>query len=531
MTTTAATPLRALAMAVAAVTLAIGLPASALADEPTRIFVAIGQNVGAPDDDRLLYAERDAERMASVLTTLGDVSKDRSYVVTDASADRVRQVLSEVRGRAMELSDVVLIAYVSGHADEHGLRLGPSRLPHTELRALLASIPARLRLLIVDTCESGALIRQKGGKPAKPFAIDLESSMAIQGQVVIASTGPSEPAQEWESLGGALFTHHFLAALRGAADLDGDGRVTLFEAYAYTYDRTLTASSGAWAGSQHPSHEIELRGAGDLVLTRPGGRSSGLMLGSPLAGRYIISQRFSGELTAEIDKRAGRAMRLALDPGRYLVRKPEGAFVRVGELEVPPGGLARLDDSELEQVPYAEVARRGASPLRLWWLELGAGFGTGVVNGSGGTPRLGVALGREYGPWALSGGVDFGVDSFRGERMEIDQRELWASFDARLRFPVTWLLPYVSAHGAVGWVHQSITRDQEQMIRAVFDTGAVPSRDGPAGQLRAALGLELPWQRWLVRVEVAGGVMLSPVDEGLLARPLVLGRVISGLRF
>jgi hypothetical protein len=198
---------------------------------------------------------------------------------------------------------------------------------------------------------------------------------------------------------------------------------------------------------------------------------------------------------------------------------------------VPPGGLAQLDESDFERVPYAEVARRGAAPRHLWWLELGASIGTGVVSGSGSTPRLGVALGREYGPWALAGGIDFGVDRFRGQRMDIDQRELWASFDARLRSPWGFTLPFVSAHGAVGWVHQSFTRDHEARIQAVFAEESMPARDGPAGQLRAGFGIELPWSRWLLRVEGAGGVMLSPVDDGLLVRPLVLGRVMSGWRF
>ena len=40
-------------------------------------------------------------------------------------------------------------------------------------------------------------------------------------------------------LGGSLFTHHLLSAMRGASDSDGDGQVTLFEAYSYAYERTL----------------------------------------------------------------------------------------------------------------------------------------------------------------------------------------------------------------------------------------------------------------------------------------------------
>ena len=63
------------------------------------------------------------------------------------------------------------------------------------------------------------------------FVVDLDQGQRIEGDVYITSTGPNEPAQEWEALGGGLFTHHLLSGLRGAADRDTDGRVTLFEAY------------------------------------------------------------------------------------------------------------------------------------------------------------------------------------------------------------------------------------------------------------------------------------------------------------
>ncbi len=501
------------------------------AEDPTRILVAIGQNLGAAQDERLRYAERDAERMSQVLTALGDIAPNRTYVVTDASAERVRQVLAEVRGRAMELKDVVLIAYVSGHGDERAMRLGDSRLPYDELRALLASIPARVRVLFVDACTSGALIRGKGGRLIKPFAIDLEGSRAIEGQVVITSTGPSEPAQEWEALGGALFTHHLMSALRGAADRNDDGRVTLFEAYSYSYDRTLAASSAAWAGGQHPSHEIDLRGAGDLVLTRPGGRSSGVVLDRELSGRYVITSALSGELIAELDKTRGRRVRLALDAGRYVVRKPEGAFVRVGEVTVLPGGVTQLDDADLEQVPYMEVARRGGTGLRVWSLEIGSTLGTGTVAGSGLTPRIGVALGRERGPLAFSAGFEFGLDRFRAEMLSVDQRELWGFAEARLRMPIAWTLPFVGARAGVGFIHQSFTRDQERVIREVFAVGPVPARDGVAGQLLLAAGLELPFSRVLLRIDAAGGATVTDTDRGLRARPAAFGRLIGGWRF
>ena len=296
------------------------------ASAPVRILIAIGQDIGATDDEPLHYAERDAQHVVDLFVAIGDVDRTRAYLVNDASAERVRETLAEIRGRSIELGDVILIAYVSSHADTGGLHLGSDRMAYAELCALIASVPARLHLLITDACTSGALIRGKGGKAIKPFEIDLEGGHDIQGQVVITSSGSSESAQEWEALGGSLFTHHLISGLRGAADRNGDGRVTLFEAYTYSYDHTLAASTAASAGIQHPAHEIELSGEGDLVLTRPGGRTSGLGLGASLSGRYVVTSTTSGELIAEVDKVAGRLVRLALDPGRYLVRKPEYPF-------------------------------------------------------------------------------------------------------------------------------------------------------------------------------------------------------------
>jgi hypothetical protein len=508
------------------------LPFRALAEPPVRILLAIGQDVGTPDDEPLRYAERDARRVVGLFTALGDVDQKRTYLLTNASADHVRQVLAEIRGRSIELGDVILIVYISSHADANGLHLGDSRLPYTELRALLASVPARLRLLVTDACTSGAMIRLKGGRPIKPFAIDLEGGHDIQGQVVITSTGSGEPAQEWEALGGSLFTHHLISGLRGAADRDGDGRVTLFEAYSYSYDRTLAASTGASAGAQHPSHEIDLRGEGDLVLTRPGGRSSGLGLAAPLAGRYVVTSTLGGELIAEVDKVAGRSVRLALDPGRYLVRKPEGSFVRVGELLVLPSKLSMLDETDMDQVPYAEVARRGAGPTRTWAVELELGLHAETVAGAGLTPAVGAALRRERGPWAFAVGVELTAADFAAREVDVAQRELWGRVDAHLRWPIAWTLPYLGMSLGGGWIHQSFVRPDERVIHEVFGVSGVPDRDGFAGQALLTAGLELPLTgRMLFGLEGGGGVIVVRLAHGWTVLPAALARLSGGFRF
>jgi Caspase domain len=520
---------------VAVVTALASAPKAAHA-EPVRLALFVGQDVGAPDDVRLAYAERDARKMYEVLTSLGDVSRDRAYLLLDASAQRVREALGELRGRAAELvkigDDPMLIVYISGHADASGLRLGAGRLSHDDLRALIDAVPGRVKILIVDACASGAVIRNKGGRTVAPFKIDVERGAAVSGRVILTSTGAGEPAQEWEALGGALFTHHLLSALRGAGDRDGDGRVTLSEAYAYTYGRTLTASTGATAGAQHPAQEIELRGAGELVLTRPDGLGEGLVLGPALSGHYVVTSSASGELIVAADKASGQAVRLALPSGRYVVRKPEGRFVRIGEVIVQPRSTVSLDERSMAQVPYAEVARRGAGPVHTRAVELGYTAGGPWLEGAGLVQRLGASVRSERGAWELAAGLDVGRGALRGQDLSIHQLETAAYGDLRWRVPEGPWLPYLGLRLGGGWVHQTLERDQEQAIQTAFGQGPLPARDGVVGLGFLTAGVEVPLaDRVLARVEGFGGAVAPHLASGWSLRPTGGARATVGWRW
>jgi hypothetical protein len=494
--------------------------ASARAADPARILLAIGQNVGAASDEPLRYAERDAERFAEVFTTLGEVRAERAYIVKAATPERVRSVIAEIRGRAIELRDVILLVYVSSHADNSGFRLADGGLTFAELRELLESVPARLRVVVTDACTSGALIRERGGKAIQPFALDLEQGQRTEGEVYITSAGPNEPAQEWDALGGGLFTHHLLSGLRGAADRDGDGRVSLFEAYSYVYEQTLSASTQARAGLQHPSHDIDLHGKGDVTLTRTTTLGSGLLFERRAAGRYIVTTALGGDLVAEINKTQARDLRLALAPGRYLVRKPEGAFVRVGEAVVLPNTLASVRDEDMAQVPYGEVARRGPGVPRLWTLELGLQLSTATVQGAGVTPAVVAVLARELGALELALAAAAGHTGVDARALAISQYEGWLGVEGRYRLPLGFMLPYAALGAAAGYVHQSLTREQEAAIQRTFNMGPMADRNGFAVRVMGALGLELPLgARGTLRLAVSAGVTAVRVERGLRALP------------
>jgi len=126
--------------------------------EEERLAVVVGANVGATEDEPLRYAESDARRFRDLLLELADVRSDRALLVLGGSPEDVLRSLTEVRGRAAEISRsgrrVLLFFYYSGHGDDDGLHLPRGTLPIAQLRAELLQIPADLRVTLLDACRS-----------------------------------------------------------------------------------------------------------------------------------------------------------------------------------------------------------------------------------------------------------------------------------------------------------------------------------------------------------------------------------------
>jgi hypothetical protein len=92
--------------------------------------------------------------------------------------------------------------------------------------------------------------------------------------------------------------------LRGAADANRDGRVTLAEGYQYAFSETLARTTSTQAGPQRPRWEIQLVGTGDLVLTDLRAAAAKLVLDEKIAGRVNVFSGVGG-FTVEVTKTAG----------------------------------------------------------------------------------------------------------------------------------------------------------------------------------------------------------------------------------
>ena len=71
---------------------------------------------------------------------------------------------------------------------------------------------------IIDACLSKTELTAKGFKIGAPFSLKLDSPAGIQGVVTLKSSSSGEASKESSKLAGAVFTHYFLTALKGAGD-------------------------------------------------------------------------------------------------------------------------------------------------------------------------------------------------------------------------------------------------------------------------------------------------------------------------
>ncbi|MBF5041649.1 hypothetical protein FGE12_04560 [Aggregicoccus sp. 17bor-14] len=503
------------------------LPLAARA-ETVRLLVAIGANVGDPDDAVLRFADDDAQRVRQVFVELGGVRADRALLVLNPPADAVRQRLSEVAGRIAELKaaghDPVLTVYASSHAAGGVLHLGGTHLPLAELRDLARGAGARLTVVIVDACESGTLAKPKGGSAAPAFDVSLER-LPLHGQVVISSSGPGESSEEWDSLQGSLFTHHLLTGLRGDADAEGDGKVSLAEAYAYAYRRTVAGAAGA---GQHPAYAYDLAGTGDLVLTEPAGARSALVFPAELAGRYVVASQPRPDVVAEVEKQPGRALRLAVPPGRYLLRKRAGASTGLAQLELPYGGERAVREEDLVWRRFTEVAMKGGYlELRNSALLVLGQVGTGPVQDTG--ARLGAALGyrHTWGPWWGMGTFSAGGKGYRGVGLGVQERALGLGASAGYRWLRWTLVPQLGVGVELLALQQRFTRDREEAAAA-----PLPSRRALGLGVGPVAGLEvpLPAQAFLL-AQAQLLVRQLPAESGPSLRPAASAQLGAGWRF
>lgn len=209
-------------------------------------------------------------------------------MLSDTSAQKptllnIKRALGDFLARRAGRDDMVLI-YFAGHGapeidaggteadglskyliprDGDPASLYTTALPMDEIQRIFARVQAERVVMLLDTCYSGnAGGRTFGRASLRATGLNdqfLERLTRSRGRVLITASGPNEVALEIASLGHGLFTYYVLEGLRGKADRNGDGIVTVSELYEYVEEQVDNAARRA-GGRQRPLMKGEVEG-------------------------------------------------------------------------------------------------------------------------------------------------------------------------------------------------------------------------------------------------------------------------------
>ncbi len=337
-----------------------------------RYAVVVSHDRGGPGTEPLLYAARDARKVAMVLEELGGFAASDIRIMVSPSAAAFEAALRDaerklVTAAARDRGETLLLVYYSGHATSDALLLGDTRLPMSALRSFLARARVDVRLAFLDACQSGAITRLKGGVRGPSFISGRGARERARGYVVVTSSAANEASQESDDLRGSFFTHFLVSGLRGAADRSRDGKVTLGEVYEYVYHRTVDRTMGTMGGTQHPAYSFDLRGQGAVVLSRLRGMAT---LGFH-CGRlcdFVVYDPERDLVVGEVLVPEGGTARLTVAPGTYVIKSRGRDGLYLQEISAPRGPVTMVPEHGFERVPFEEDVTKGpAGLLRARW--------------------------------------------------------------------------------------------------------------------------------------------------------------------
>ena len=261
------------------------------ADSPWRDdahAVVIGINEYAdPKIPNLRFARADAELVYAVLTdpAVGRFKPDNVTLLLDAQATErnMRSALGTQLPRRAG-SDATVFIYFAGHgapvidpraksADGLEKYLIPTDAVADDLRSSGISMDAVQQyfswldasqvVCFLDSCYSGTAGGRSFDHPSYQtramLSDDFLDSLSSEGRFVVSACSANEVSLESTERGHGIFTHYLVEGLKGAADADGNGKVTIDELYEYVY-KNVERDARSMGGSMKPVKKGSVRG-------------------------------------------------------------------------------------------------------------------------------------------------------------------------------------------------------------------------------------------------------------------------------
>jgi Caspase domain len=380
--------------------IALLLLAGAARGETRTYVLAVANNAPPADADGerlepLRYADDDAAdfftftrelaREAFLLTVLDAPSQrrfpDLAAVARAPTMAELRRAVAALRERfAADLRDghePVLFFFFSGHGTRGGRRPPSLTLldePLTQqvlYEEVLAQLPARYVHLFVDACHAEAVVRPRDVSAQAVDVTDEDvqtyaarATLQRFPQVgAILATASGVQAHEWDVYQRGVFSHELLSALRGAADVNGDGRIEYSEVSAFlgAANREVADPRARLSVVVRPP-ALNRRAA---IVDTAGLRGAFRLVGRGGALGGVFVEDDLGNRIADFHAEPGQRVSVALPSDRKVfvrhrrgeapVRAPAGATVSLEGLRFAEAGLTARGaiDSSLERGLFA----------------------------------------------------------------------------------------------------------------------------------------------------------------------------------
>lgn len=359
-----------------------------------RLALLVGHQYGWKGEPSLDYVlSGDLRPLGKQLRALGFEVKQ----VENQGPQQLRAIFQKVKAHLQRNPHIqTFIFYYSGHADQRHFHLGQKGaqpLSYQEFSTFFQGLPLKRKIAIFDSCYSGEIIRRFGSltrykkllKKGKTKGIRARRRIDLhkliipkqgheQGVRIIASS--LDVSWELREHKASVFTHYMLKGLKGAADTDQDGKITVDELFDFTSKKVLLETG------QRPQQLLLLKRSLPYAIA-PVYRSR-LRIGPNVTGHIKVAV---ANFVWSRRKQTNDAIKLAVVDGQGTVFLKRKGRCFQQSLRFPKGGEVQLS-ARWRDMPCKRLARKQKGALYLeaqtiepkkrqlppWSLALSAGF-------------------------------------------------------------------------------------------------------------------------------------------------------------
>ena len=203
---------------------------------------------------RLNFTKDDAYRMYAFYKSVkgGSLPDRQITLLLDINATRSNVINALENTYAKADKDDAIIFYFAGHGtpgmfllyefDEDEEMEGV--LKHEELNQAFMQSQAKYKYIIADACHSGSLAEYSAQREAENRSAYQSFEDSEKGFVMMLSSMGKEVSVEDDGIRQGIFSYNLIKGMKGSADMNKDGIVSVIELFDYVDAEVRTATNG-----------------------------------------------------------------------------------------------------------------------------------------------------------------------------------------------------------------------------------------------------------------------------------------------